>query len=155
MPEALDIPENRYTVEVALRWSDMDAYRHVNNVQFLRLLEDARVIAFSEWFGQDRSMLDTGVLVARHEIEYLAPLPFRYAPIRVDMWPTEIAGASFDLAYEVRDPDRVGDRLYARAETSLVAYDFQSEGPRRISTEERATLEKHAGSPVPFRWRRR
>ncbi|MFM6850406.1 MAG: thioesterase family protein, partial [Terrabacter sp.] len=35
-----------YAAQVALRWSDMDAYAHINNVQFLRLLEDARVIAF-------------------------------------------------------------------------------------------------------------
>ena len=34
-----------YAAQVALRWSDMDAYAHINNVQFLRLLEDARVIA--------------------------------------------------------------------------------------------------------------
>jgi acyl-CoA thioester hydrolase len=34
-------------VLVPLRWSDMDAYGHVNNVQFLRLLEDARVVLFA------------------------------------------------------------------------------------------------------------
>ena len=43
------------------RWADNDAYGHVNNVQFLRLLEDARVVAFSDWFGQDRSLVDEGV----------------------------------------------------------------------------------------------
>ena len=104
-----------YRVDVPLRWSDMDAYGHVNNVQFLRLLEDARVIGFQEWFGQDRSLLSEGVIVARHEIEYLAPLDFRHAPISVDMWATKIAGSSFNLAYEVRDPDDVGLTLYARA----------------------------------------
>ena len=93
----------RYSADVPLRWSDMDAYGHVNNVQFLRLLEDARVIGFQEWFGQDRSLLDEGVLVARHEIEYLAPLLFRVPPIVVEMWATKIGGAGFDLAYEVRD----------------------------------------------------
>ena len=75
-------PTARYRVNVPLRWSDMDAYGHVNNVQFLRLLEDARVIGFEEWFGQDRSVLDEGILVARHEIEYLAPLLFRRAAHR-------------------------------------------------------------------------
>ena len=40
--------ERPYRVNVPLRWSDMDAYGHVNNVQFLRLLEDARVIGFEE-----------------------------------------------------------------------------------------------------------
>ena len=96
-------PASRYRVNVPLRWSDMDAYGHVNNVQFLRLLEDARVIGFEDWFGQDRSVLDEGILVARHEIEYLAPLLFRVPPIVVEMWATKIGGAGFDLAYEVRD----------------------------------------------------
>lgn len=142
-----------YHVDVPLRWSDMDAYGHVNNVQFLRLLEDARVIGFQEWFGQDRSLLNEGVLVARHEIEYLAPLKFRMAPIAVDMWATKISGASFDLAYEVRDPQDLGDGLYARAETTLVAYDFTTAKPRRLREDERGVLAGVAGEPVPFRWR--
>jgi acyl-CoA thioester hydrolase len=147
--------ERPYRVDVPLRWSDMDAYGHVNNVQFLRLLEDARVIAFHEWFGQDRSLLKEGVLVARHEIEYLAPLDFRHAPVSVDMWATKISGASFDLAYELRDPAEVGPTLYARAETTLVAYDFATLSPRRLSPDQRAVLKGVAGDPVPFRWRLR
>jgi len=100
-------------------------------------------------------MLDSGVLVARHEIEYLAPLVFRHAPVRILLWPTAIAGASFDVAYEVRDPDEVGEQLYARAETSLVAYDFARSAPRRLDPREREVLQGLAGEPVAFRWRRR
>ena len=147
------MPGRPYHVDVPLRWSDMDAYGHVNNVQFLRLLEDARVIGFQEWFGQDRSMLNEGVLVARHEIEYLAPLEFRHAPIAVDMWATKVSGASFDLAYEVRDPEGHGTSLYARAETTLVAYDFSTASPRRLRPDEREKLRTVSGEPVPFRWR--
>ena len=147
--------EHPYHVDVPLRWSDTDAYGHVNNVEFLRLLEDARVVGFKEWFGQDRSMLTEGVLVARHEIEYLAPLDFRHAPIRVGMWATKISGASFDLAYEVRDPADFGTTLYARAETTLVAYNFAAAGPRRLRPDECDVLEGVAGDPVPFRWRQR
>ena len=146
--------ERPYRVDVPLRWSDMDAYGHVNNVQFLRLLEDARVVAFEKWFGPDRSLLDEGVVVARHEIEYLAPLDFRHAPISVDIWATKVSGASFDLAYEVRDPAEVGMTLYARAETTLVAYDFATVRPRRLRQDERAVLAGVTGDPVPFRWRR-
>jgi len=133
----------------------MDAYGHVNNVQFLRLLEDARVIGFHEWFDQDRSLLSEGVVVARHEIEFLAPLDFRHAPISVDMWATQISGSSFNLAYEVRDPTEVGITMYARAETKLVAYDFVTASPRRLRPDEREVLKGVAGDPVPFRWRRR
>ncbi len=131
----------------------MDAYGHVNNVQFLRLLEDARVIAFEQWFGPDRNLLNEGVVVARHEIEYLAPLDFRHAPISVDMWATKISGARFDLGYEMRDPAEVGMTLYARAETTLVAYDFATVSPRRLRLDERAVLKGLAGDPVSFRWR--
>ena len=150
---------SRFSVDVPLRWSDMDAYGHVNNVQFLRLLEDARVIGFEAWFGQDRSVLSEGILVARHEIEYLAPLLFRVPPIVVDMWATRIGGAGFDLAYEVRDGREGGgadgDVVFARAETTLVLYDFTTTKPRRMDDALRAVLEAHSGEPVPFRWRRR
>ena len=149
------LPSRPYTVEVPLRWSDQDAYRHVNNVQFLRLLEDARVVGFEEWFGAEKSMLNEGVLVARHEIEYLAPLDFRSQPVSIDMWATKISGASFDLGYEVRDPERVGTLLYARAETTLVAYDFATARPRRLRPDERGVLEQYADEPVAFRWRGR
>ncbi|HET8602098.1 MAG TPA: thioesterase family protein [Segeticoccus sp.] len=142
-----------YHVDVPLRWSDMDAYGHVNNVQFVRLLEDARVIGFEDWFGRDRTMLNEGVLVARHEIEYLAPLDFRRAPVVVAMWATKISGASFDLAYEVRDTADPSSRLYARAETTLVAYDFTTASPRRLRPDERAVLDKQYAEPVAFRWR--
>jgi acyl-CoA thioester hydrolase len=144
-----------FRVDVPLRWSDMDAYGHVNNVQFLRLLEDARVIGFEQWFGQDRSVLSEGILVARHEIEYVAPLLFRIAPIVVEMWATRLGGAGFDLAYEVRDSGDPGSTVYARAETTLVLYNFETSAPRRMDQALRSVLEQHSGEPAPFRWRRR
>ena len=36
----------RYVYESPLRWSDMDAYGHVNNARFLTLYEEARVALF-------------------------------------------------------------------------------------------------------------
>lgn len=144
-----------YAAHVALRWSDMDAYAHINNVQFLRLLEDARVIAFRDWFDQDRSLLDEGVLVSRHEIEYRRPLGFRPEPVRVQLWVSRIGGAGFDVAYIVTDPEGFGDQVYAVAETELALYDFASASPRRMRPEERASLEVVKGMPAPLRRRRR
>jgi acyl-CoA thioester hydrolase len=81
------------------------------------------------------------------------------------MWATRIGGAGFDLAYEVRERagegsaqsavPTGGDTLYARAETTLVLYDFATSTPRRMDPTLRSRLEAHAGEPVPFRWRRR
>jgi acyl-CoA thioester hydrolase len=144
-----------YAAHVALRWSDMDAYAHINNVQFLRLLEDARVIAFRDWFSQDRSLLDEGVLVSRHEIEYRRPLGFRPEPVRIEMWVSRIGGAGFDVGYVVRDPEGVGEEVYAVAETELALYDFTTTSPRRLRPDERACLEAVRGEPAPMRRRRR
>ena len=148
-------PAQPYAVDVPLRWSDMDAYAHINNVQFLRLLEDARVIGFRDWFGQDRSLVDEGVLVARHEIEYRRPLGFRHEPVRIQMWVSRIGGAGFDVGYIVTDPDGYGDEVYAVAETELALYDFTTSSPRRMRPDEHATIQSLRGDPAPFRRRRR
>jgi len=49
----------RYLVDVPVRWSDMDAYGHVNNVQYLRFFEDARI----EAFGAHQAYDDGGTLL--------------------------------------------------------------------------------------------
>jgi acyl-CoA thioester hydrolase len=148
----------RTRVLTPLRWSDMDAYGHVNNVQFLRLLEDARVVAFAA-AGTDEggSVVETGLLVARSEIEYLEPLVYRTAPVAIDLWLTGLAGASFDLGYEVLDEqgdDGVRPRVYARAETTLVLFDRLNERPRRMTPSERDRLEAWRDEPVHWRHRR-
>lgn len=156
MPDATSEPRptSLYRVAVPLRWSDMDAYGHVNNVEYLRLLEEARVEAFRAWFGDHDPVLGRGVLVARSEIEYLRPLEFRHAPVAVDMWVTRLAGASYDLGYVMRDPESVGDQVYARAESTMVMYDFAGARPRRMTPEQRETLGQYLGEPVDLRRRR-
>ena len=91
-----------YRLNVPLRWSDQDAYGHVNNVTFLQLLEDARVQGMHEWFT-GASPLSTGLLVASHKVEYLRPVEFRYAPVVVDMWIGTLSGGSFSVEYELRE----------------------------------------------------
>ena len=144
----------RHRVLTPLRWSDMDIYGHVNNVQFLRIMEEARVIAFSDVPDSDDALPDTGLLVARTEIEYLNPLLYRPSPIAVDIWVTRVGAVDFDMAYEVLDEDGSGtDTVYARAETTLVAFDLATQRPRRLSEEDRGRLAAWHDSPV--RWRRR
>jgi acyl-CoA thioester hydrolase len=151
------VPMPRTRVLTPLRWSDMDAYGHVNNVQFLRLLEDARVVAFAA-HGSDEggSVVETGLLVARQQIEYLEPLVYRTAPVAIDLWLTDLQTASFDLGYEVLD-EAAGDgrpTVYARAETTLVLFDRLNDRPRRMTPSERDRLEAWRDEPVHWRHRR-
>ena len=147
-----------YRCDYPMRWSDMDAYGHVNNVQYLRFFEDARIEAFGAHraYEDGGSMLDTGILVAGHQIEYLKPLKWRPEPVHIDLWITKLSGAQVDVGYEVYDQPLDGDRIrYAVAESTLVIYDLKNERPRRLSPEDIARLETLRGEPVPFRSRRR
>jgi acyl-CoA thioester hydrolase len=136
----------------ALRWSDTDAYGHINNIQILRLLEEARVALFTDNVGPD--MPPTALLVARSEIEYLEPLTFRVPPVPIELWVTRIGAADFDMNYEVinETPEGPGP-LHARAETTLVAFDPSAGRPRRITGPEKERLISWQDEPV--QWRRR
>ena len=143
-----------YRALVPLRWSDMDIYRHVNNVQIVRLLEEARVQAFSAWDEPGAEpVLERGVLVARTEVEYLRQLDFRLEPIAIDLWVSRLSGATIELGYEMREPDGDSDP-YARAESTLVMFDLAANRPRRLNAVEIEHMEKWMDEPVRMRWRR-
>ncbi|MEZ0491744.1 acyl-CoA thioesterase [Kineococcus sp. TBRC 1896] len=134
----------RQRLLLSLRWGDMDAYRHVNNVELLRLLEEARVRAFGMASPEGSApMLATGMVVAKHTIEYRAPLDYRMEPVAVDLWVGRVGGASFEVDYEVREPDPPVTGVpttYVTASTVCVAYDFATGRPRRLDDDERARL---------------
>jgi acyl-CoA thioester hydrolase len=151
-------PMAHYRCDYPMRWSDMDAYGHVNNVQYLRFFEDARIEAFGAHraYEDGGSLLDTGILVASHQIEYLKPLKWRPEPIHIDLWITKLAGAQIDVGYEVYDQPVDGPRIrYAVAESTLVIYDLVAERPKRLPPKAVERLESLRGEPVPFRSRRR
>jgi acyl-CoA thioester hydrolase len=122
----------RFAHDVHMRWSDMDAYRHINNAAYLQYLEQARVALF---FHRHEGF-STGTVIARHEIEYLLPVVYHPEPLRIEMWIERIGGARFTVCYEVFD----AGRLAARASTLCVTFDFSIDRPRRLTDEERTIL---------------
>ncbi|EFF91085.1 MULTISPECIES: acyl-CoA thioesterase [Streptomyces] len=125
----------RHIYRCPLRWADMDAYGHVNNVVFLRYLEEARI----DFLFRPDKEFKQGSVVARHEIDYKRQLVHRHAPVDIELWVTEIKAASFTLGYEVKD----GDTVYVRASTVIVPFDFEAQRPRRITAEEREFLQEY------------
>jgi acyl-CoA thioester hydrolase len=116
-----------------MRWSDMDAYAHVNNTAYLAYLEQARVAMF---FDRYDSTFSHGTVISRHQIDYLRPVVYHPLPLRIETWIEEIRAASFTVHYEVFD----GDLLVARAATVCVKFDFECDRPRRINQPERDVL---------------
>ena len=157
----------RLHVPIKLRWSDLDAYGHVNNAEMLRLLEEARIEAFwapddsgrgsGEAVGGSTAVLDgrpgadTLTLIARQEIEYLAPIPYLRQPLDVQLWLGRLGGASLEVNYEVWSPDGTEPRtMFSRAATTIVLVDAASQRPRRINERERAAWTPYLDEPVTF-----
>ncbi|HEX5495291.1 MAG TPA: thioesterase family protein [Mycobacteriales bacterium] len=140
----------RHSYLCAPRWADMDRFGHVNNTQFLAYLEQARVDLFFHGAGQAGvSTMSEGTVVARHEIDYLRPVRYQHRPLRVDLWCSRIAGASFTVDYEIFDGgDDGAERLVARARSLLVPYDLTAGRPRRLTPQEREFLERYRPDPL-------
>ena len=127
-----------------MRWADLDLLGHVNNVVYVDYLQEARVDMLRVHAPDTRADdLAEGVVVVRHEVSYRAPLTFRFRPVLIETWVTEVRAATFTLAYEVFDEDDAGRRTtYLQARTVLTPYVFADERPRRLTADERAALER-------------
>nr|WP_223244492.1 thioesterase family protein [Streptomyces sp. CBMA156] len=127
-----------------MRWSDMDAFGHVNNVVFLRYLEEARIdFMFTQAAEAGAGEFAGGSVVARHEIDYKRPLVHRPTPVTIETWVTKIGVASLTVSYEIKDVAEDGsDVVYVRASTVVVPYDLAEGRPRRISPVEREFLSR-------------
>jgi acyl-CoA thioester hydrolase len=135
----------RFSYECALRWSDLDAYGHLNNSRFLTLYEEARVALF---FIGARSMrltsFEDGIVIARHEVDYLRPVDYATGPsgaarapsVRIELWVSEVRPSRFTVAYELFDVDV----LASRAWSVCVPFNLTTRAPRRLSDDERAFL---------------
>lgn len=136
-----------YVADVAVRWSDMDAYGHVNHARVVTLLEEARAgLLFDAAVRHGVAAFEAGLLVAAVEVRYRRPIPWTTGGVRVEMEVTDLRAASFRVAYRLLlgdGADGWDPKPAAEASTQLVPYDLASERPRRLTAEERAFLEQY------------
>ena len=126
----------RYQFSCPLRWSDMDAYGHVNNARFLTLYEEARVALF--FLGaRDLGLtsFEDGIVIARHEVDYLRPVNYG-DPAEITMWVEQIRAAQFTIGYEFFS----GPAVVSRARSVCVPFNLGQGYPRRLSDQEKAFL---------------
>jgi acyl-CoA thioester hydrolase len=109
-------------VRVPMRWSDMDAYQHINNVAFLGYFEMARVNLFFEHpTHDDKTGMRRGLVVHSHEITYKRPVLYDAEPL---------------------------ETLAATGRTMLVPFDFALNRPRRLTPQEKEFLARFTDEPA-------
>jgi acyl-CoA thioester hydrolase len=138
-------PDAFFTVQ-RVRFGDLDAMQHMNNVEFLRFFETARIdyiIQLSpEHAPTERRQF--GFIFAECHIAYRAPAFFGDS-IRTYIWPSELKRSSLRLAFEMRN--EADDRLVADGWGTLVGYDYGAGESRAIPDALRERIEPQIPAP--------
>ncbi len=125
-------PDRRYTTQVRVRWSDLDAFGHVNNARVVTLLEEARVDwLFTEAARHGTSELTRGIVVSRLDVRYRRPVGFA-VPVTVSMGVLHLRVSSVTVDYQLT----VADAVAVTASTDLVPVDPATFRPRRWTAAE-------------------
>jgi acyl-CoA thioester hydrolase len=130
------VSAQRYSTQVRVRWSDLDAFGHVNNARTLTLLEEARVDwLFTEAARQGANRLTEGIVVASFDIRYRRPIGFG-VPVEVSMGVVALTAVSTTVDYLVT----LDGELAVTASSQLVPVDLGTLRPRRWDEAEKSFL---------------
>lgn len=134
----MQAPENfRYSTAIPIRYGDMDTLGHVNNAKYLTYLEQSRISYIRDRGMWDGSLSEQGLIIARIEIDYRAPISMDDGEAIVWTRVSRIGTKSFDMTQVVL-VER-GDQIVtaAEAKTVIVVYDYTAA----------------ATAPIPDAWR--
>jgi acyl-CoA thioester hydrolase len=129
-----------YEKRVEIRWSDVDAYMHVNNAVYATYLEECR----DEWVAH--ALGDAGdswdLVLARVAIDFRRELRLEDEEVVVSCALERIGNSSLALREQIRTRD---GELAAEAEAVLVARDRDLGRSRPLTDAERSAFERVLG----------
>ncbi|QIL20344.1 thioesterase family protein [Thermomonas sp. HDW16] len=92
-----------FRTPIPLRWSDMDAFNHVNNSRYLTFLEQARI----EWFetiGEPWVTEDSAPVVASATLNFKRPIEYP-AEVFVELFTEKLGNSSVVIGHRIVDAD--------------------------------------------------
>jgi acyl-CoA thioester hydrolase len=130
-----------------VRFGDLDAMRHLNNVVFLRYFETARIAYLRELVpSHDPAHPEAdafGLIFAECHINYRSPVHFD-EEVAVTCSIGNVKRSSFRVEFEMR----VGSRLAAEGYGVLVGFDYESQQAAALPDTLKETLESETAPKV-------
>jgi len=129
------LPDDAYLLRrsvYTMRWSDMDAFGHVNNAMYFTYFEQARV----DWL--DSISVPHGLVLANISCTFIQPLKYP-AELEVLLHAGPPGRSSLDTYYEIYNKSSAGT-LCALAHGTIVWYDNTAGCSRPIPDEVREHL---------------
>ena len=127
----------RFTIDIQMRFRDIDGMGHVNNAVYLSYVELART-QFYMHQADKRTLDEIDFILAHVEIDFESQAMWG-DQIQVAVWPSKIGNSSFTLSYEVKE--KRSGRILARAKSVLVSYDYERRKSKPIPDEFRTLLQ--------------
>jgi len=110
-----------FLLEVPLRWGDMDAMAHLNNVMYFRLMEEARIRWFQQ-FGFSTLPTSEAPILAHAACDFVKAMTYPgVAVVRQSV--TRVGRSSVDMTLAIEKKDESG-MIYATGRTVIVWYDY-------------------------------
>ncbi|WP_255433780.1 thioesterase family protein [Tessaracoccus sp. MC1865] len=123
----------------------MDAQGHINNAVMVDYLQEARVVFLRG--GAASGLLDEGIVVVSHQVEYRRPIHYDGAQVVVELGVSRLGASRVELAYEVSQ----GGEAALVARTMLCAFCFDEQRPIRLKPEYREFFDAHRKEVEPLR----
>lgn len=125
-----------WSMTLAIRWGDMDALNHVNNAEYMRYFEEARV-AWSLHHGLRKEGGQSGMIVARATVNYRKPLIYP-AVVTSEIFLARIGNSSFELHQVLTTAQ---GEVAATGDFVIVWFDYASQKSAPLPDHVRALLE--------------
>ncbi len=120
------IKDFKHKIKIKVRFSDLDAMRHVNNATYLSYLEEARIAYFKDVLEKPKDGLDFEAVVARIEINYHQPIVLG-DEVEVVTRVSNMGTKSSDVEHLIL-VERNGAKIVAASSlTKLVSYDYKKQ----------------------------
>jgi acyl-CoA thioester hydrolase len=148
-----------YDCEIQARLRDVNLGGHVDNVEALRVVDEARILflRYARLGDRDGGALrdvphHVAELMGSQRVDYHSEMRFvAYQPFLIRLWVSHLGRSSFAVSAELRVEADHPPAL--SSESTLVLWDRETAAPWPMSADVRRSLEQHAGRPVALRER--
>ena len=128
----------KYTIDVGLRWRDIDIFGHVNQSVYHELLEEVRVVLLAELYRRGGEGASRGGFVVRHvDLDYHHEVRRDDDRVTLTAQVAHVGSSSITIYQEVLLADGT---VAATGNAVLVGWDPAVRGKRLITESERAAL---------------
>lgn len=111
----------KHQIQLAIRYGDLDTLGHVNNAKYATYVEQGRVTYFNDLALWDGSPSGVGLILARIEIDFKAPLVSADQDVIVWTRCSRLGNKSFDMTHALITP---AGKLAAESKTVVVVYNY-------------------------------